>query len=366
MINYLKIDNYSCFVNFKINFSSINILLGGNGTGKSSLFELIAGLRYFIQGKSSVEEVFPFYMLTRWQSVPVQTFELSISQKGVDYVYKLEIEFNFDEHKNRVKKEIVLCENMPIFAAENGKAVLYNDSYEQGPELLMNWTFSGVSSVYERSDNKKLSQFKRAIDNIVVCHPLPFEHLTSNSYFEKDNVNYFADNIAEAYLSVMQSNPEKIMDLWSVLKEINPSFLRTYLKGDMEKILYFEYEHNGKKCSYKIEELSDGEKMLFKLYFLTVMYYNEDCPLFLDEPDNYISLMEVGQFVQYVQDKSDSNKQCIFISHHPNVIDNLAASNGIWLERHYYGATTISNPPEADCGLTYSEIIMNGGLDEAK
>ena len=76
MINYLKIDNYSCFVNFKIDFSSVNILLGGNGTGKSTLFELIAGLRYFIQGKSSVEEVFPFYMLTRWQSVPVQTFEL--------------------------------------------------------------------------------------------------------------------------------------------------------------------------------------------------------------------------------------------------------------------------------------------------
>ena len=53
MVNYLKVDNYGCFVNFLINFSSLNMLLGSNGTGKSTLFKVIAALRYFIQDKSS-------------------------------------------------------------------------------------------------------------------------------------------------------------------------------------------------------------------------------------------------------------------------------------------------------------------------
>lgn len=366
MINYLKVDNYRCFVNFKIDFSLINILLGGNGTGKSTLLELIADLRFFIQGKGNVGDVFSFDSVTRWQTVPVQSFELSLGYKGMEYLYQLEIEFNFEEKKNRVKKEMVLCEGNTIFKAEGGKAFLYNDSYKQGPELLMNWSTSGVSSIYERSDNKKLCDFKHAIDNIIVCHPLPFEHVSNDAYFEKDFVDYYADNISEAYLSIVQSHPEKMMGLWSVLKEINPSFVRTYLKGDVDKALYFEYDHNRKKLSYKIDELSDGERMLFKLYFLAVMYFNEDSSLFLDEPDNYISLQEVGQFVQYIQDKSDSKKQCVFISHHPSVIDNLAVSNGIWLERRSYGATVISNPPKADCGLTYSEMIINGGVDETK
>ena len=366
MINYLKVDNYSCFVNFRIDFSSINVILGGNGTGKSTLFELLAGLRCFIQGKETVADVFPFSSLTRWQTVPVQTFELSLSYKSFEYVYKLEIEFNIDERKNKIKKEIVLCNGKPIFKAEDGKAILYSDSYEPGPELLMNWSVSGVSLIYERLDNKLLCDFKRSIDNVIVCHPLPFEHVTSDAYYENDFVDDYADNITESYHSVMQSNPEKIMGLWKVMKDINPAFVRTHLQGDPNKILFFEYDHNGKKISYKIDELSDGEKMLFKLYFLAVMYYGEDCSLFLDEPDNYISLQEVGQFVQYIQDESDSKKQCALISHHPSVIDNLAASNGIWLERRSYGASVICDPPKADCGLTYSEILMNGGSDEAK
>ena len=366
MINYLKADNYGSLVNFKIDFSAINILLGENGTGKSTLFSLLLGLRCFILGKNDASEVFPFNTLTRWQSVPVQTFEFSLLYKETEYIYQLEIEFNRDEKKNRVKKEIVLCDGKPIFKAESGKATLFNDSYKEGPELLMNWNSSGVSSVYERSDNKKLCEFKQAVEKIIVCHPLPLENYSVDSYFEKEIIDYYTDNIHNAYLAVLQERPEKMLELWQVLKDINPCFSRTYLKGESDKVLYFEYVHNGVKSSYTISEISDGERMLFILYFLIVVYFDDDCSLFLDEPDNYISLQEVGQFLQFVQDKASHKKQCVIISHHPNVIDFLAPSNGIWLERRSYGATTIGEPPKNDSGLTYSEIIAQGGMHETE
>ena len=366
MINYLKADNYCSLVNFKIDFSSINLLLGGNGTGKSTIFVLLANLRFFIQGKADVSETFSFDSLTRWQLVPVQTFELSLSYKDYEYTYQLEVEFNRDEKKNRVKKEVVLCQGNPIFRAENGKAILYNDSYKEGPELLVNWLSSGVSSVYERNDNKKLSDFKHAVDSIVVCHPLPSAAEFIISYAEEQYINYSADNIPNVYMHIVQKNPEKMMKLWQVLKEINPCFVRTYLNGDSGKVLYFEYDQNSTKVSYTFSELSDGERMLFTLYFLVVMYLDDDCSLFLDEPDNYISLQEVGQFIQFVQDISNKKNQCVLISHHPSVIDYFAPSNGIWLARRSYGASVISEPPKSDCGLTYSEIIAQGAADETK
>ncbi|MBR4248001.1 MAG: ATP-binding cassette domain-containing protein [Treponema sp.] len=366
MIKYLKVDNYCSLVNFKIDFSSINLLLGGNGTGKSTLFSLLANLRLFIQGKYDVANIFSFNSLTRWQSVPVQSFEFSISHKDSEYLYQLEIEFNRDEKKNRVKKEIVLCNGNPIFKAEKGKARLYNDSYEEGPEVLVNWSSSGVSAVYERSDNKKLCDFKQAVDNIIVCHPLPLEYDYAVSYTEEQYVNYYADNISNVYMHVVQKNPEKMIKLWEALKEINPCFVRTYLDGDSGKNLCFEYNQNGVKVSYTLTELSDGEFMLFTLYFLVAMYFDDDCSLFLDEPDNYISLQEVGQFIQYVQDMSNEKNQCVLISHHPSVIDYLAPSNGIWLARRSYGASVIVEPPKSDCGLTYSEVIAHGGADEAE
>lgn len=91
---------------------------------------MLANLRFFIQGKADVSETFPLDSLTRWQLVPVQTFEFSLSYKNREYTYQLEVEFNRDEKKNRVKKEVVLCQGNPIFRAENGKAILYNDSYK--------------------------------------------------------------------------------------------------------------------------------------------------------------------------------------------------------------------------------------------
>ena len=360
MITYLKADNYCSLVNFKIDFSSINLLLGNNGTGKSTIFSLISTLRSFIQGKINVTEAFNISTLTRWQSVPLQTFEFSLSYKECLYVYQLEVEFDVKEKKSRVKKEIVLCNDNYIFKAESGIASLYDDSYQKGADLLVSWLSSGVSSVYERPDNKKLCDFKQAVDKIVVCHPLPFNFDMSLSFVEQQAVDYSAFNIGNVYMYIVQRNPEKMMELWQVLKEINPCFVRTYLNGDNGKTLYFEYEHKGHKSSYAITEISDGERMLFILYFLVVMYFDDDYSLFLDEPDNYISLQEVGQFIQFVQDRATGKKQCVFISHHPSVIDFLAPSNGIWLERRSYGATTIANPPKSDCGLTYSEIIVNG------
>ena len=365
MIHYLKVDNYCSLVNFKIDFSSINLLLGGNGTGKSTIFALLEDLRLFIQGRIDVAEAFPFESLTRWQLVPVQSFEFLLTYKEYEYTYQLEIEFDRDNKKNRVKKEIVLCDGKPLFSASDGEAVLYNDSYEKGPELLVNWLSSGVSSVYERTDNKKICDFKKAVENIIVCHPLPLNHYSIYSYYEKLNIDYCADNMPEAYLYVLQSNPEKMLELWKILKEINPCFSRTYLKGESDKILYFEYEHQGAKAAYTLSEISDGERMLFVLYFIIIMYFDSEHSVFLDEPDNYISLQEVSQFIQYVQDMSNANNQCVIISHHPNIIDYFAPSNGIWLERRSYGASTIAKPPKSDCGLTYSEIIAHGGVDEA-
>ena len=366
MINYLKADNFCSLVNFKIDFSSVNLLLGNKGAGKSTVFSLIATLRSFIQGKIDVSKAFEFKTLTRWQSVPLQSFEFSLSYKDCVYIYQLEVEFNVEEKKNRIKKEIVTCNDNLIFKAEDGKAVLYDDNYKEGPEVLVNWLSSGIGSVYERSDNKKICEFKQAVDKIVVCHPLPFDFDMALSFVEQQSIDYSAFNIGNVYKYIVQRNPEKMMELWNVLKEINPYFVRTYLDGDNGKVLCFEFNHNGVKTSYTMTEISDGERMLFILYFLVVMYFDDGYSLFLDEPDNYISLPEVGQFVQFVQDRASGKNQCVFISHHPSVIDYFAPSNGIWLERRSYGATTIANPPKSDCGLTYSEIISQGGMNETE
>ena len=48
VIKRLYIDNYKCFVNFKLGLQRLNLFLGENGSGKSTLFEVVRLLRSFL------------------------------------------------------------------------------------------------------------------------------------------------------------------------------------------------------------------------------------------------------------------------------------------------------------------------------
>lgn len=41
MIKRLEIKNYKCFGNFVIEFDDVNLLMGLNGTGKSTVLEVL-------------------------------------------------------------------------------------------------------------------------------------------------------------------------------------------------------------------------------------------------------------------------------------------------------------------------------------
>ena len=48
MIDYLYINNYKSFVNFKIKFDEKSLLIGVNGAGKTSILIVAASLKTFI------------------------------------------------------------------------------------------------------------------------------------------------------------------------------------------------------------------------------------------------------------------------------------------------------------------------------
>jgi AAA15 family ATPase/GTPase len=79
MIERIYIDNFRCLVNFELKLDPINLFLGVNGSGKSSVFDVLGKLQLFINGRGSVRDIFLARELTKWQSREVQTFEVDIS-----------------------------------------------------------------------------------------------------------------------------------------------------------------------------------------------------------------------------------------------------------------------------------------------
>lgn len=67
MLTRIYIDNFRCLVNFEVKIgNNISLLLGGNGSGKTTVFNVLEKLQKFIIGNIRVSALFPSSDLTRW------------------------------------------------------------------------------------------------------------------------------------------------------------------------------------------------------------------------------------------------------------------------------------------------------------
>ncbi|NES24282.1 MAG: ATP-binding protein [Symploca sp. SIO3E6] len=90
MLKRIYIDNFRCLVNFEIKFEdNVSLFLGANGSGKTTVFEVLRKLRKFIIGDSDarVLQVFPKADLTRWETRLIQKFELDLEGEHLIFVH---------------------------------------------------------------------------------------------------------------------------------------------------------------------------------------------------------------------------------------------------------------------------------------
>ncbi|MEI6640064.1 MAG: hypothetical protein WCL46_10115 [Chlorobium sp.] len=94
----------------------------------------------------------------------------------------------------------------------------------------------------------------------------------------------------------------------------------------------FEVDHA--QLSVDFSELSDGEKCFF-LCALVVAANRCYGPLFCfwDEPDNYISLSEVGFFLASLRQSFQGSGQILVTSHNPEAIRKFSNENTFVLDR---------------------------------
>ena len=73
MLTRVYIDNFRSFQNFEYKPEKKQLLLGANGSGKTSLLEVLRRLKSFVKGDSNL---FTQSTRTRWVDSPTQVFEL--------------------------------------------------------------------------------------------------------------------------------------------------------------------------------------------------------------------------------------------------------------------------------------------------
>jgi predicted ATPase len=366
MLKRLRVDNFRTLVRTTFEPASLSLLIGDNGSGKTSLFEVLDSLRRLLVDGARVADLFPAGSLTRWQTEVVQRFELRMEVEGGAFDYHVAVEHLPDQGKVRVSEERLDVGGRPLFRAQHGKAQLYRDDSTEGPPLLMDWSRSGIAALEPSPHNTQLVRFRQACSRILLARISPTTMLGRADGEAAHPLPDFS-NFAAWYRHLSLEQPERMRDLFEDLGRVVPGFEKLTLVAypDNVRDLRAKVLCAGKECDYRFSELSDGQRSLVALYTLLHCGVRPGGLLLLDEPDNFVALAELQPWLVALADRLRTmDCQAIVISHHPECIDYLAGSEILWAKRAEGGATVVG-PWQFDASkaLSPSEAIARGWAD---
>lgn len=372
MIRRLYIHNFKSFINFEIRFDNFQLLTGANGVGKSAMFDVLGRLKAFVCNSERIQSVFPSENTSKGISGNDGLMRIELDmQNSADalYCYTLVMEYDDINHQQHIAEERLTYNQSPLFESIKGAAQLYRDNGSAGPNFPMDWTQSGVGFVMAGKDTTKMTWFKERLSRVWILRIAP-DMIKDESRREaispQSNLNDFAD----WYRYLAQTQPDVIQKLTNDLRFRLPGFHTLRLKDAGEgKILYasFESEVGKKSIDIPFGQISEGQKALIGLYAaLYGLFSDNDATLCVDEPENFLALPEVQPWLDRLYEMcQEETRQGLIISHHPRVLNFLAADTGIWFERSN-GTGPTRNwaiSLNADSLISVDQLIERGWID---
>ena len=373
MITSLSIDNYRCFSGFVWTPGRLSLLLGENGSGKSSVFDVLEALREIVTKGEPTERAFPVESLCKWraESDGTQTFSLSVEGNGGTYHYTLTIEHELPRGvKNRIQSESLLFNDQKVYEFDGREVHLYRDDGSAGPTFPFDWSRSGIATVPERHDNTLLTMFRNRMGLVQVFSPDPeaMEGLVKKPAQAPDRaLRNFASWLYAVQSGDFEVGSSVATSLQQSIRGFSKHRFANVGSSAWELFAGFEFrdEESGSITSsfeLSFESLSTGQRNLFALYTILHAAVKEGATVCIDEPDNFVALREIQPWFSALQDAAeDRDCQILVVSHHPELINQLAAHSGILFERDGSGATCCRRFEWQDKELmTPAELVARG------
>ena len=363
MIKRIYADNFRCLGNFEFRPGQLNLLLGENGSGKTSLFDIIQRIKDLVVGGESASSF--AYTKTIWDRRDIQSFELDVEEAGGTYTYRLEIQQSADVQappKTQIKGEYLDFEAKPLFRFTDGQVRLFDEDHSPGAQFPFKPGHSFLPNL--ETQNGKLQMFKAFLARVNVFQLNPF---ASDSFSQHDQPYLLVSgsNFASWLRFLSEEKPRAKSECEEHLAEVIPCFLgfRFQTAGDRKLLLVDFSREDGGSYSLPFNQLSEGHRTLSMLYAIVYGMVGSASVLCFDEPENFISLPEVQPWLQCVRDLVEERSgQVLLVSHHPEVIDYLAADSAFRFERPSGDLARVNEwSPDPDKIMKPSEILARGG-----
>jgi len=361
MLTRIYIDNFRSFVNFEYQPGRRALLLGSNGSGKTSLLDAIRYLKRFVKGDPNR---FTQSTRTRWQDQLTQVIEMEAALDGKSFDYRVEVAFAGPTREPVIQLERLKVSGATAFELSAGRVRFYGDDRSSYTVPLQTSRSVLHLSVLGNPDVRRFVEWLNHVHCFGIdAYPGTMNEAADSEEFEPD---FEMDNLAGWYRHLVQSYPEENIRFLASLEECMDGFQTLkFSSSDEDGVRKLRTEFTapgGRRVSYSLSELSEGQRCLIALYMILHFLISRGDTVFVDEPDNFIALREIQPWLLAADQAVDDHRsQLVLISHHPEILNQWAADYGVRFFREQNGhvRTEKFRPDEAG-NLQPSDLIARG------
>ncbi len=367
----IKIKNYRMFKNIHIrDIPPFCVIIGANGTGKSTLFDIFGFLRDAL--KNNIRQALQIRggyreIITRGQEQENIEIELQFRMKILDTERLVTYILIIGQNKNRpvIKREILRYKR-----GEHGKPFHFLDfQLGQGYAITNEEDFSKPDKELDREEQqlesndilaiKGLGQFQRfkaatafrsLIENWHVSDFHISEARGSKEISYAEHLSPTGDNIATVAQYIYQQYPTIFQQILEKMKQRVPGISSVEAKETEDGRLILRFQDQAFKDPFIDRYVSDGTMKMFA-YLILLFDPNPHPLLCVEEPENQLYPTLLKELAEEFAHYSYRGGQVFVSSHSPDFINAVPLASIFWLIKSQ-GITQIHRAAD-------SEIIKN-------
>lgn len=374
----IKIKNYRAFESLEIEkVPSFCVIIGANGTGKSTLFDIFGFLRDAL--KNNIRQALQIRggfneVVTRGKEQEDIQIELKFRMKILETERLVTYVLNVGQEERRplVKREILRYKRgeygspYHFLDFENGKgyAITNEENFEQTDEelereeqQLESNDILAIKGLGQFQRFKAASAFRSLIENWHVSDFHISDARGSKDALYAEHLSPTGDNMAVVAQYIYQNHPDIFRTILRKMQERVPGISKVEAKETEDGRLILKFQDQAFKDPFIDRYVSDGTMKMFA--YLILLFDPKPHPLLcVEEPENQLYPSLLHELAEEFASYAHTGGQVFVSTHSPDFLNAVPLESIFWLIKEQ-GITKIFRASDNE---TLKKLVKEGDL----
>ena len=349
-IEQIEIKNYRVFRDVKLTrLSSMAVVIGANGTGKSTLFDVFSFLKDALAGNaaSAVARRGGFgELVSRGEQGPIGITIKFRESGGRLASYILEI--GLDGGRAVVDREVLRYRrgqgsgrpwHFVDFSRGRGTAITNESVYGEAGAVERREEFElddpGVLAIKGLGQFRKfrvVSDFRSLIENWYISNFHIADARSSPEAGYAEHLSTRGDNVAQVAQYLYENRPEHFSRVLDAMRVRVPGVKTVEAKPTEDGRLVLRFQDGSFQDPFIARYVSDGTIKMFA--YLVLLHDPKPYPLLaVEEPENQLYPSLLGELIEEFRDYASRGGQAFVSTHSPDFLSGAKLDEIYWLQK---------------------------------